>query len=839
MKNRKMILFLIFAGVLFFTFTCFAELYYRMLFERGVFVMEEVTDPGYVMPIFQEIVRRHPYDRYYAARSQFYIGLCYKRMGSDQAFQVFQEVITNFPDQVDVVQAAEAELASLSKPRAPAAVKSVKITQHRIWKGRSISGMSAVSSDGRYFSYVDLETGGLVLYEIAARMTSRLTHHGLREAWDEFVESPAFSHDGRQIAYGRKNRKGKHELRIVGVEGAGPRILFSDKGVKSIRPAGWSADSEQILVCLTRSDLTTQMVFVSASDGSVQPIKDMGYQWPDYLRLSPDGRFLAYSLLQEEASPERDIFLYSLEENKVIPLVVQPGDDLFLGWVPDARNILYATTRAGIMEAWSLSIEEGKPQQSPRLIKSDIGQMDPVGFTENGTFYYQVKTGRSAASNSGPSLTELWTIENFLPEARKILTVPDDYPTIQAAVSAASPDDTISVRNGVYRENIIISKSLTLQGEDRETTIIDGGGSGSVVHITASHVTVEGFTVKNGEIGIEIQSELPIHHITLKDMIMTLNTGNGIYSLNSGGYHVIEDCIIFHNHSYGLNVHQFSKSIIRNCEVFGNDKGMRPAWSWYMAIEGNKIHHNRDEGMEIDSCCYSTVEKNLIYANKGTGMTFLYVSSRNTIKENIVFSNGCGIGDSLWWDGFGEHRIYHNDIFDNQNQISGRRNSVSFQYWDNGYPSGGNYWSDYTGQDTDHDGIGDVPHRLIGKAKDNFPLMKPWNRVQAEVGVDSDWLRLDTEEDWITFYIELPAGLPVKDIEVDTLLLNDSVQPEKKQFFIGDYDEDGISDIVVKFSRREVSRVLQSKEDVVLTVQGKLKNGLPFEGSCSLTNSGK
>lgn len=827
-----------FAAVLSLAFTCFAELYYRMLFERGVFVLEERTDPQYVLPIFQEIVKRHPYDRYYAARSQFYIGLCYKRVGSDQALQAFQEVITNFPDQTDVVRAAEAELTSLSKPKEAAAKESVKVTKRRIWKGKSVFGMGALSSDGCYFSYVDLETGGLMLYEITTEMTRRLIPHGVTDTGDEFAEYPKFSPNGRQIAYNWKNRRGESELRVVGIDGSRDRILISEERIISIRPADWSADSEQILVSLTRSDLTTQIVFVSASDGSVRPIKELGYQWPDHLRLSPDGRNMTYSLLQEEVSPERDIFLYSIKEKKVIPLVVQPGDDLLLGWTTDGKSILYTSSRAGITDAWLLSVEGGKSQQSKRLLKSDIGRMDPVGFSENGTFYYEVKTGRNAASNTDRNSTELWTMENFLPEDRKILTVPDDYPTIQAAVSAAGPGDTVSVRKGLYTENIIISKSLTLQGEDREKTIIDGGGSNNVVHITASHVTVGGFTVRNGQNGVEIQSGLPIHHITLKDMIVTLNTESGIYSRNSGGYHVIEDCIISHNNGFGLDVHQFSKSIIRNCEVFGNGTGIQAGWSWYITIEGNKVHLN-STGISLDSCYYSSVEKNLVYANEGAGITFHYISSRNTIKENIVFGNGSGISASLQWDGFGEHRIYHNDIFNNQNQIGGRRNSVYFQHWDNGYPSGGNYWSDYGGQDTDHDGIGDSPHRLIGEARDNFPLMKPWNRVQAAVDTESDWLSLDTKEDWVTVYIELPAGLPVNDIEVSTLRLNDTVLPEKKQFFIGDYDEDGIPDMMVKFSSRDLSRVLQSKGDVALTVSGKLKNGLPFEGRHSFKVTGQ
>jgi len=834
MKNKKIVIFMIFVGVLCLTFTCFADLYYRMLFERGAFLMESRINPWEAVTIFQEIIKRHPYDRYYAARSQFYIGLCYKRTGSNQAFQAFQKVINDYPEQTDVVKAAEAELASLSKPKAPSVEESVEMAQRRIWKGECVYGMSTLSGDGRYFSYVDLESGGLMLYEIATRKTRRLTRHMGTDSFNEFAEYPKFSPDSRQIVYGWKNKSGRCELRVVGINGSGHRILLSDEGILGIHPVDWTADAKQILATLTRNDLTIQIVFVSVSDGSIRLEKNMGYQWPNHMRLSPDGLFVAYGLLQEMDSPERDIFLYSFEGKNVTPLVVQPGDDLILSWSPNGRDILYTNDQNGTTDAWIISVQKGKPQQLARQIKSDIGQINPVGLTKKGTLYFEVKTGRSTVPNTERSSTEIWKVENFLPEDRKILTVPDDYPTIQAAVSAAGSGDTVYVRKGVYTENVIITQSLTLQGEDRETTIIDGYGSGNVVHITVNHVLVSGFTVRNGEIGIEIMSSLPVHHITLRDIIVTLNTSHGIYSRNSGGSHVIEDCIISHNVGIGLDVNQFSKSIIRNCEAFGNNGSIRVGWSWFVTIEGNKVHNNSD-GIGLDSCYYSTVKENLIYLNKYSGINFSYISYRNTIKENIVCGHDVGINILLAWSGFGGHRIYHNDFFDNQQKLRELcEGSVNFQYWDNGYPSGGNYWSDYRGQDADHDGIGDMPHGLIKKARDNFPLVKPWNRVHAAVDVDPDWLSLDTQEDWITIYVELPAGLPIEDIEVSTLRLNDIVSPEKKQFIIGDYDDDGIPDMMVKFRRQAASQVLQSGDDVELTVSGRLKNGLLFEGSHSL-----
>lgn len=80
----------------------------------------------------------------------------------------------------------------------------------------------------------------------------------------------------------------------------------------------------------------------------------------------------------------------------------------------------------------------------------------------------------------------------------RTLVVPDNYSTIQEAIGGASEGDTIFVKRGTYHEHLQIDKSLSLVGEDRETTIIDGDNVGQVVKITAcDRVNMTGFTIRN------------------------------------------------------------------------------------------------------------------------------------------------------------------------------------------------------------------------------------------------------------------------------------------------------------------------------------------------------
>ena len=82
------------------------------------------------------------------------------------------------------------------------------------------------------------------------------------------------------------------------------------------------------------------------------------------------------------------------------------------------------------------------------------------------------------------------------------IIVPDDYPTIQEAINNANNGDTIFVRVGTYYENLVVDKSITLTGENKETTIIDGGKKENVTKIIADHVTISGFTITNSGVKV-------------------------------------------------------------------------------------------------------------------------------------------------------------------------------------------------------------------------------------------------------------------------------------------------------------------------------------------------
>jgi parallel beta-helix repeat protein len=306
-------------------------------------------------------------------------------------------------------------------------------------------------------------------------------------------------------------------------------------------------------------------------------------------------------------------------------------------------------------------------------------------------------------------------------------SVGDPFCAIQAAVSAASSGDTIYVRSGTYYEHVVVDKQLTLQGEDRERTIIDGSGSGDAVHIAANYVTLESLTVTNGLNGIHLPDSVYYGHLTLRNLIIDSNANYAISDTHTGGYWLIEDCIISNNGGGGLvQAHQSNYFVIRNCQIFGNGgAALDLGWGNYVVVEDNSIHHNAF-GIDFDSMWYSVISGNILYANGDWGIIIRYQAYYNTVRDNVIYENGQGI--YINWTGSG-NRIYHNDFIGNTIQA---QDTYSVGIWDDGYPSGGNYWSDYAGTDSfsgaaqnvpGSDGIGDTPYTFSGK-QDNYPLME-------------------------------------------------------------------------------------------------------------------
>ena len=144
----------------------------------------------------------------------------------------------------------------------------------------------------------------------------------------------------------------------------------------------------------------------------------------------------------------------------------------------------------------------------------------------------------------------------------------------------------------------------------------------------------------------------------------------------------------------------------------------------YYSPNGNNVSENNVVNNVVGIHISLSSDNNTISQNNVTGNSRgveFWDSSDNTVSENVISNNGVG----AYISEASSNKFYHNNFMGNIPQVYFSTSGFG-NIWDDGYPSGGNYWSDYNGTDANHDGIGDTSYTIDGNNTDHYPLMVPY-----------------------------------------------------------------------------------------------------------------
>jgi nitrous oxidase accessory protein NosD len=282
---------------------------------------------------------------------------------------------------------------------------------------------------------------------------------------------------------------------------------------------------------------------------------------------------------------------------------------------------------------------------------------------------------------------------NFPSSGSTILTVTSsgsvyyskNYTSVQAAIEAAPPGATLIIAPGFYSESLTVNKRLTIIGE-KDPPIFSGGGSGICVLLLsgASGSIVTGIVITDFNEGVSI--------VNARDCGIYCN----IFSFAGGTGIAVEGSAATNNAIFN-NLFQdtptpikLTTSTVGNI-VYGNIINSQATVTLNVGANGNKVYRNVISGNQI-------------------------VLNMTNSQQNV---------------------IYHNNFLATaQITVLATGNNA----WDDGYPSGGNYWSTYAGADENGgpnqnvpgaDGIGDTPYVIATSSIDHYPLMKRWTTASG------------------------------------------------------------------------------------------------------------
>jgi len=322
-----------------------------------------------------------------AAKALVEMGECYEKLGQAEAQKAYLRVLREYPDQEEMVAEARTRLTALASAVKP---QDRGIVIRRVRADLSGYYFGGPSADGRYLIFGDWgTTGDLAILDLAKGESHHVTNKESGGAM-----SSALSPDGKRIAYAWFNRDYGTDLRVIGTDGSAPRIVYPNHDLGGIDVAAWSPDGQNILAVLGKMDRTHQIAMVSVHDGSVWVLKTLDWRKPGGMSLSPDGRYVAYDFPPKQDAPERNIFLLRTDGSRETPVVEGQSDNRMLGWAPDGKHVLFASDRSGALGAWIVQVADGKPEGPPELVNPHLGgQIIPIGFARNGSFFYEVTSG--------------------------------------------------------------------------------------------------------------------------------------------------------------------------------------------------------------------------------------------------------------------------------------------------------------------------------------------------------------------------------------------------------------------------------------------------------------
>lgn len=363
------------------------------LFQRALRVERVEGDLEQAIQLYRRVVDLD--DRTLAARALLRIGESYERLGREGAQDAYRRLVNEFADQMAEADAARDRLAAFARVASPTStagterVGADRLSLRLLWPdGPWTPG--GPTPDGKELIYADVVPGKE--FSLAARNFLTGEDRILKaEGGATYPISSSVSNGGDKVAFHWIPGPWQPQLRVIGMDGTGERILIENATVELdyLTPLEWTPDDRELLVSMTWMDGHLSIGLVSVADGTVRTLRSFTRKDGSArnFSLSPDGRWVAYE--SGNAQSMADISLLATDGSAARKLISHPAADVHPIWAPDGRHLLFISDRGGSVDLWAVRVVDGNVDGDAFVVQREIGVMsNPLGFTDDGSLFF-------------------------------------------------------------------------------------------------------------------------------------------------------------------------------------------------------------------------------------------------------------------------------------------------------------------------------------------------------------------------------------------------------------------------------------------------------------------
>ena len=186
-----------------------------------------------------------------------------------------------------------------------------------------------------------------------------------------------------------------YSIRVAPVGGGPARVVLGQRELYA-SAITWAPDGSRLAVVTgnARGGTDPHIAIISVSNGAMTRLKSLPWT-ANYSGasvelggFSPDGRFLVYAMRNDLRPGSGGIFAIAVDGSQETALVQGASKDSSPAWTPDGSAVVFVSDRSTNYGLWSIRVANGKPIGAPELVRGNVGPVQGLGFSRDGSFFY-------------------------------------------------------------------------------------------------------------------------------------------------------------------------------------------------------------------------------------------------------------------------------------------------------------------------------------------------------------------------------------------------------------------------------------------------------------------